>query len=280
MGILLATAELLFNHANLLSTGVKLIFQPSEESLPGGALQMIEQGVLSNPDVHRMIGFHVLPELPAGKVGFRQGIYMASGDEIYITVKGKGGHAAMPHLLNDPVVCASQIVTSLQQVISRKALPEIPTVLSFGRFIANGRTNVIPDIVEIEGTFRTFNEEWRKEAHDIITQICEKTAEAAGLYAEVNIIKGYPVLVNDSTLTAKLQQNVSELLGSENIEQLPLRMTTDDFARFTLKVPSCYFRVGVGDPGSTKILPLHTSKFDVHQQVYITGIKALTASIF
>jgi len=280
MGILLAFAELLFQNRTLLPVGVKLIFQPSEETLPGGASQLIKQGVFNHPNVDFMLGFHVLPEMKAGMIGFRQGIYMASSDEIYLTLHGKGGHAAMPHLLNDPVICASQILTSLQQLISRRASPEIPTVLSFGKFVANGRTNVIPDVVEIEGTFRTFNEEWREKAHSIISDITINTAKAANIRAELQIIRGYPVLFNNETLTQQMHKAVERKLGKKNVVSLPLRMTSDDFAYYSQNIPSCYFRIGAGDPGSEQIRYLHTSGFDVHNNIFTTGLNALTACLF
>ncbi len=280
MGIVLALAELLFKHRSDLPVSVKLIFQPSEETLPGGASQMIEQGVLKDPDVNYMLGIHVLPEMKAGFVGFRSGIYMASSDEIYLTLIGKGGHAAMPHLLNDPVVCAAQIITSMQQVISRRASPEIPSVLSFGKFIANGRTNVIPDVVEIEGTFRTFDEQWRQKAHGLIQDISLHSAATADVVADMKIVSGYPVLKNNPELTQIMKNAVTEILGKSKIHELPLRMTADDFAYYTAQVPACYIRLGAGNPGNDTVRYLHTPLFDVHNDVFVTGIKTLAACVF
>jgi len=279
MGIALALASFFHQNKELLHVSVKFIFQPSEETLPGGAFQMIEQGVLENPKVDMMLGMHVLPEMKAGNIGFRKGMYMASSDELYITLIGKGGHAAMPHLLNDPVVCAAQIITSVQQVISRRASPEIPSVLSFGRCIANGRTNVIPDVVEIEGTFRTFDEQWRKKAHKLVKDISVNTAESADIVADVTIVKGYPVLKNNAELTEKISQAVAQKIGKNVVEELPLRMTADDFAYYTQEVPSCYFRIGAGSPSGETIRNLHTPVFDVHEDVFATGLKAMTAAV-
>jgi amidohydrolase len=277
MAILLGLAELLNKYSHELPVSVKLIFQPSEETLPGGAKAMIDTGVLESPKVDYMLALHVLPEMTTGNVGFRKGMYMASGDEIYLTLLGKGGHAAMPHLLNDPVVCAAQIVTSMQQVISRRASPEIPSVLSFGRFIANGRTNVIPDVVEIEGTFRTFDEKWRTKAHKLITDIALNTAESSDVSADVKIVKGYPVLINNEVLTGKIMKIAEETFGSNHIEKLPLRMTADDFAYYTHEVPSCYMRIGTGteEQGGTRFL--HTPLFNVDENSLLTGIKLFSA---
>jgi amidohydrolase len=275
MGILLALAEFFMPLKEVLPVNIKFIFQPSEETLPGGAIALIDEGVLTEPDVDHMLGLHVLPELDAGKVGLKAGNYMASSDEIFINLRGKGGHAAMPHLLNDPVVCAAQIINSLQQVVSRKASPEIPSVLSFGRFIANGRTNVIPDLVEIEGTFRTFDETWRTNALQFIIDIATNLANSSGVDADVKIVRGYPMLKNNTQLTEQVKNILIKNLGDDHVVDLPIRMTADDFAYFSHKVPSCYFRIGTKDPKNNSVKQLHTSLFDIHDDAIKTGIKAL-----
>lgn len=279
MALLLGVASVFFRMKDQLPFSIKLIFQPSEETLPGGALEMINKGVLSDPQVDFMLGFHVLPEMEAGKTGIKPGNYMASGDEIYLTLFGKGGHAAMPHLLNDPVVCAANIITTMQQIISRKASPDIPTVLSFGRFIANGRTNVVPDVVEIEGTFRTFDETWRLKAHRLIEDIARNTAQSADIVADLRIIKGYPVLYNNPELTSDVKSVFQQTMGKTNVIDLPLRMTADDFAYYTHQVPSCYFRIGAGFPGNSVIRNLHTPLFDIHPETFSTGLKAIVSAV-
>jgi len=243
-----------------------LIFQPGEELLPGGAKGIIESEIFqkNKPDI--MIGMHTLPELSMGKVGFCSGPYMASGDEIYITVKGKGGHAALPHTLIDPVLIASHIIVGLQQVVSRKNPDSIPTVLSFGKVIANGANNVIPDEVTIEGTFRTMDETWREKAHQHIIRLAEGIASSMEGKCVVEIRNGYPSLSNDGKLTQFAASCAMDYLGENNVVDLPIRMTTDDFAYYSAIIPSVYFRIGTRkeqDPS----LSLHSSKLIVDNKV-------------
>ena len=254
---------------------VKCIFQPGEEKLPGGASLMIKEGVLEKPNVSEIIGQHVFPELDAGKVGFKPGMYMASCDEIYITVKGKGGHGAMPHQNIDPVATAAQIITTLQQIVSRNANPTVPSVLSIGKIIGNGATNIIPNEVYMEGTFRTMNEEWREQAHYQITNICSGVAKSFGATCEVNIIKGYPYLENNVELTQELKKAAIEFLGGENVVDLPIRMTGEDFAYYSQKVPACFYRLGVRNEAKGIIHPVHNPKFDIDEKALKTGASLL-----
>ncbi len=251
---------------------LRLIFQPSEEKFPGGALAMINDGVLENPLPEKIFGQHVLPTLEAGKVGFKAGRYMASTDEIYLTVKGKGGHAATPELNTDTVLIASHIVVALQQVVSRSAPPGIPTVLSFGKFIANGRTNIIPNEVKIDGTFRTFDEKWRSQAHEKITSLAQGLAQSMGGECEVFIDKGYPFLVNDDELTAKSKDLAVEFLGADNVVELEQRMTAEDFAYYSHIIPACFYRLGVKNPEWQEIRNLHTPNFDADESSIETGM--------
>lgn len=247
---------------------VKLIFQPGEEKLPGGASLMIKENALKNPDASLIIGQHVFPDLPSGKLGFRSGMYMASADEIYLTVKGKGGHAALPHKVIDPIYVSSVILTTLQQVVSRHAQPTIPTVLSFGKINSKGgATNVIPDEVAIEGTFRTMNEEWREKAHGMITSIANGTAKSMGAEAILDIRKGYPFLMNDEKVTQKSVLHAKEYLGAENVIDLDLRMTAEDFAYYSQEIPGCFYRLGTG-----KSTGLHTSTFNIDEDALEVSI--------
>jgi amidohydrolase len=237
-----------------------LIFESGEEQLPGGASAIMNSPEFKKmmPDI--MLGLHVLPELNAGKVGFCSGRYMASGDEIYLTVKGKGGHAALPHTLVDPVVIASNIILNLQTIVSRSAPALIPTVLSFGRVEANGATNIIPSEVNIAGTFRTMDESWREKAYGLIESNARGIAKSMGGDCEVEIRKGYPSVYNNPELTNRAKQFAAELIGAENVVDLEPRMTTDDFAYFSQAVPSVFFRIGVGTP-SVEQSQLHSSTF-------------------
>jgi amidohydrolase len=251
---------------------VQFIFQPGEEKLPGGAKYMIEQGVLKNPKPDLIVGQHVYPELPAGKLGYKAGPYMASSDEIYITIKGKGGHGAMPNKTDDTVYLASQLIQSLQQVVSRKASPTIPTVLTFGKIIGNGATNVIPDEVYLEGTFRTMNEPWRKEAHELIRRIAENTVASSETNAEVSIIQGYPVLINDEAMTQKCMAYSGDLFGESNIENLDIRMTAEDFAYYTQEIPGVFYRLGIANKSKGIDSSLHTSTFNIDEEALKTGM--------
>lgn len=251
---------------------IKLIFQPSEEKMPGGAKVMIDEGVLENPKVDLILGQHVTPEVQTGKVGVRAGEFMASADELYLTVKGKGGHAAFPELLNDPVITAAHILTSLQQVISRKRNPFIPAVLSFGVLEAKGATNIIPNEVKIAGTLRAMDEKWRYEAHTWVKEIAENTAKSLGCTCDVNIVVGYPCLKNDEDLTQKATVLAQEILGKENIFEIEKRMGAEDFAYYSQQIPACFFRVGTGSSLATKN-GLHTTNFDIDEEAIKTSLK-------
>ncbi len=272
MAILLGAAKILNELKDEFKGTVKLVFQPSEEQFPGGAIMMIKEGVLENPKPDLMIGLHVLPTLDSGEIGLKPGKYMASTDEVYLTVKGKGGHAATPELNIDTVLVASNIVVALQQLVSRNANPAIPTVLSFGRFIADGRTNIIPDIVKIDGTLRTFDEEWRAKAHCRINEIAKSVANSMGADVDVDIHKGYPYLENDYQITESVKRFTQEYLGKEKVKDLEMRMTAEDFAYFAQQIPSCYFRLGIRNTEKGIEANLHTTKFDIDEKSLETGM--------
>lgn len=250
---------------------ILLVFQPAEERLPGGASIMIKEGALENPRPEAIFGQHVFPELEVGKVGFRPGMYMASADEIRIRVIGRGGHAALPHFNVDPVLIASHLVVALQQVVSRNGDPTIPSVLSFGRIEGLGSTNIIPSEVRLEGTFRTMNEKWRAEAHEHIRRICEELVHSMGGTCELKLDKGYPFLVNDEDLTLRSKKLAQEYLGEENVVDLPIRMTAEDFAYFSQKYTGCFYRLGVRNEAKGITHNLHQSRFDVDEAALPIG---------
>jgi amidohydrolase len=272
---LLGAAKILNELKEQFEGTVKIIFQPGEEILPGGASAMIEEKVLENPLVNSILGQHVYPQLEAGKVGFKSGMYMASTDELFLTVYGKGGHAALPHLNVDPILITAHILTALQQVVSRMRSPESPTVLSFGKIIANGSTNVIPDKVELEGTFRAMNEEWRENAKTKMKKMASSIAESMGGSCDFKIVKGYPFLVNDETTTEKARQAAIEFLGKENVVELDLRMTGEDFAFYSQKIPSCFYRLGVKNDSVNINGGLHTPTFNIDENAIETSIGLL-----
>lgn len=251
---------------------VRCIFQPGEELLPGGASLLIKEGVLKNPKPQTILGQHVHPPLRVGKVGFRPGMYMASADEIYVTVKGKGGHAALPEHVIDPVLIASNLVVSLQQIVSRKAPPSIPTVLSFGKINSTGgATNIIPDEVKLEGTFRTFDESWRMKAHKLMKKLAEQLAKSMGGSCDFDIRNGYPHLYNNPKLTVKLKEAAEQYLGKKNVVDLPARMTSEDFAFYSHMIPATFYRLGTGNPDKGITSPVHTSTFNIDEDALEVG---------
>ncbi|MDB4161642.1 M20 family metallopeptidase [Bacteroidia bacterium] len=250
---------------------VRCIFQPGEERLPGGASILIKNGVLKNPRVEKILGQHVMPLIDAGKVGFRSGLYMASADEIHIKVIGKGGHGAHPHQNVDPVVIAAQIITQLQTVVSRHSKPSVPSVVSIGKVIANGATNIIPNEVLMEGTFRTYDEEWRIRAHTLIEKICTDTAAMHGATCEAEVRKGYPFLKNDEDLSKNARIWAEEYLGTENVEDLEIWPAGEDFAYYSQEIPACFYRLGTRNTERGITSMLHTPTFDVDEKALKVG---------
>ncbi len=251
---------------------IKLIFQPGEEMHPGGASLMIKEGVLENPKPDAIFALHVYPHLPSGTVGFRAGQYMASADEIYITIEGKGGHAALPHQTVDPIAISALVITGLQQVVSRKANPLTPSVLTFGKIQGGFATNVIPEKVELLGTFRTMNEKWRYEAQKLIKDFTEQTCAAYGATAIVDMPAGYPSLFNDPALTTKATEWAKAYVGEGNVHELDMRMAGEDFSFYTHHVPGCFFRIGTSRNGEQFTAPVHNAHFDIDETALQTGM--------
>lgn len=269
---LLGAAKILVSLKQHLKGNIKLIFQPGEEKLPGGASLLIKEGVLNNPKVDYIIGQHVMPLIKTGNVGFKKGLYMASTDEIYIEIEGKGGHGAMPHLTIDPVIVSAQVLIALQQVTSRKASPIIPTVLSFGKINSDGgATNVIPNSVKIEGTLRTLDEQWRKEAKILIKQIAENTAMAYGAKAHVKIVDGYPFLKNNTELTQSMIELANDYMGVEHVEELDTWMAAEDFAYYSQEIPASFYRLGTRNEEKGIIHSVHTNVFDIDEDAIEYG---------
>ncbi len=276
---LLGVAGILKSMEKEFAGTIKLIFQPGEECLPGGATLMIRDGVLKNPAPAVVMGQHVMPKIPCGKVGFRKGKFMASMDELKLKVKGRGGHGAQPQDNIDPVLIASHILVSLQQLVSRMADPFMPTVLSFGKFIAEGAINVIPDEVYIEGTFRTFDENWREKAHREMKKIAEAVATGMGGSCEFTINRGYPLLFNNEALTEQLSCFATEYLGAENVLELDPWMASEDFAYYSQLADTCFYMVGVRNEDKQLTSSLHTATFNVDETALLvsTGLMAYLA---
>ena len=241
---------------------------------------MIADGVLKNPAVKTLYALHVFPELEYGQLGFKEGIYMASCDEIYMTIKGEGGHGAMPHQCIDPIVIGANIVTNLQQIVSRKCDPKTPCVLSFGHFEAIGATNIIPSEALLKGTFRTMDEVWRKKALEIIVSSAEEIAKAAGGSVKVTISKGYPYLENNPETTRKMRSAAQSFFGEENIHELPIRLTAEDFSFYSQIAPVCFFRLGVRNEEKGITYGVHHPKFDIDKEALRTGVRAMCVAAF
>lgn len=272
---MLGTAIILNQLKDKFEGTVKIIFQPGEEVLPGGSSLMINEGILENPKVDIAIAQHVFPSMEVGKVGFREGMYMASTDELHITITGIGGHAAMAGDYNNPLVVAAHIITEVEKQFSftmdsegvaRNTQNNIPTVIAFGKIEGKGATNVIPENVYLAGTFRTMDEAWRQTVKEKITEIIKTISKKYNAKAEINIIDGYPYLINDSKVTRECKLAAIEYLGIENVEDLPLRMTAEDFSYVTQKIPSCFYRLGTGNNSKGIISGVHTPTFDIDEK--------------
>lgn len=271
----LGTAIILNQLKDNFEGTVKIMFQPGEEVLPGGSSLMIKEGVLQNPKVDLAIAQHVFPSMEVGKVGFREGMYMASTDELHITITGKGGHAAMAGEYNNPLVVAAHIITEIEKQfpyvidaegVARNSQNNIPTVIAFGKIEGKGATNVIPESVYLAGTFRTMDEAWRKEVKSKIKEIVDTISSQYNTKADINIMDGYPFLTNDVEVTKDCKQAAIDYLGKENVEDLPLRMTAEDFAYISQEVPSCFFRLGTGNISKGITSGVHTSTFDIDEK--------------
>ena len=278
--ILLGAAEILQKHKEKLPCSVKLIFQPGEEMSPGGANYMIEAGVLSNPELEYLVALHVYPEMQVKKLGVRSGLYMASSDEIHLLFEGVGGHGALPENCVNPLSMAAEVILHAQKIIDEFHPEGVPTVLSFGRIEGLGSTNVIPSECTLKGTLRTMDEAWRMEFFDRFTAFTQEVASRYGGKVHFNRVSGYPFLKNDPHVTALVQEALVDQFGSEQIEALPLRMTAEDFAFYSHKVPVSFFRLGVGDPAKAINYGVHHPKFDIHPEALNVGVEAMLSIVF
>ena len=269
---LLGAAKILSETKEEWEGTVKLIFQPGEEKNPGGASLMIKEGVLENPAPQKIFALHVHPGLEVGEFSFRGGMVMASADEIYITIKSKGGHAAAPQYTADTILIASQLIVSLQQIISRNNNPFNPSVLSITSFQAGNTTNVIPSEVKLMGTFRAMNEEWRFKAHELITKQTTELVAAMGAEAFVHIDVGYPFVLNNEALCDDARKNAATYAGAANVTETELRMGAEDFAYYSHQIPACFFRLGAGNKEKGITIGVHTPTFNVDEAAIEQGM--------
>ena len=275
---LLGVARILQQLTDQFSGKILLLFQPAEERVPGGAKAVIASGILEKlgGTVSAVFGLHVSPRLETGQIGLCAGRFMASADEFYLKINGSGGHAAEPNRAIDPIMIAAQLLTTLQQVVSRKANPLMPSVLTFGKIIGNGAANVIPDHVWLEGTFRTMDEDWRKQALTHLEEIVYSTVKMLGATAELEIKHGYPMLINDVTLSQYFKSSIIKHFGKAHLEDVPQWMAAEDFAYYSHKYPSVFFLVGIKNEQQRVQYGLHNAKFDLDEQAFLTSMQAMT----
>ncbi|WP_286650544.1 M20 metallopeptidase family protein [Sphingobacterium hotanense] len=277
---LIGVAKILNDLKGELAGTIRLIFQPGEERLPGGASLMIKEGALKNPEPIGIVGQHVMPFLETGTVGFRSGKYMASCDELFMTIRGKGGHGAHPHQNIDPIAISAQIITALQQIVSRSADPRIPTVLSWGKIIGNGATNIIPEEVYMEGTFRTFDEVWRAEAHEKMVKLAEGIADSMGATCEFEVRKGYPFLINEPGITEASRAYAEDYLGKDKVVELDLWPAAEDFSYYSQEISACFYRLGTGNKAKGIQSAVHTSTFDIDEEALKISIGLMSYIAF
>ncbi|HVY75595.1 MAG TPA: M20 family metallopeptidase [Puia sp.] len=270
--ILLGASKILNETRDDWEGTIKLIFQPGEEKNPGGASLMIKEGVLHDPQPRAIFGLHVHPGLEIGKLSFRGGPSMASADEIYIAVRSKGGHAATPQLTVDTILTASELVVSLQQVISRNKDPFTPSVLSISSFQGGHTTNVIPSEVKLMGTFRAMDETWRFKAHSLIRQVAKGLAISSGAEIDVHIDVGYPVVYNDVKLYPLARNKAEEYIGKDNVMETEVRMGAEDFGYYTQEIPGCFYRLGVMNQARGITSSVHTPTFNIDESAIETGM--------
>jgi len=268
---LLGAAKILNSLRDKFEGTVLLIFQPGEEKAPGGARLMLEDGIFDELEPELILAQHVSVDYPTGTMGFLSGKIMASADEIHVKVHGKGGHGALPHLVNDTVLATAQTLVSLQQVRSRLCHPLTPMVLTFGKLIAGGAQNIIPHEVQLSGTFRTVDERWRAEAKNHICRIINETVAAYGCTADIDIPDGYPCVINDEKITAQAREFAKEWIGEEHVVDLEMRMTSEDFAFFTQKYPCTFYRFGVKGESNADTGGLHSNNFKIDEEALTIG---------
>ena len=269
---LLGAAKILTALSHEWEGTVKLVFQPGEEKNPGGASLMIKDGVLENPKPQAILALHVNTILEVGQLSFRGGKVMASADELYFTIKGKGGHAALPQLIVDPILISSHLIVALQQLISRNNNPFNPSVLSITAFNGGNTTNVIPNEVKLMGTFRAMDETWRFKAHDLLRKLTHDLVQSMGGEADLHIDVGYPCVMNNERLTAEAMALAETYMGNENVSETELRMGAEDFGYYAQEIPACFFRLGTMNKAKGITAGVHTPVFNIDESAIEIGM--------
>ena len=268
---LLGAAKALSELKNEFEGSIKLIFQPGEEVLPGGASLMIKEGVLENPRVDKILALHVFPTMDVGKVGFKPGQYMAACDELYLTIKGKGGHAALPHQYINPIMIMAELLPKIEMYLKSLSTGDSPYIFAFGNLQADGATNVIPEYAKAEGTLRTMDEDWRILVHQKLSVFVDEFLKSKNANGQLEIRKGYPFLQNEETLTRVSMTNAKVYLGEQNVEEMDIRMTAEDFSYYSQQVPACFFRLGIRNEDLGIVHGVHHAKFDIDKNALEVG---------
>lgn len=278
--ILLGAAEIIHQNRNELNQPIKLIFQPGEEKNPGGATYIIRDGGLENPKVKKMVALHVFPDLECGHFGFREGLYMASCDELHMEVQGLGGHGALPDRTVNPIFMGSEFILAAKSYIDENTPDGVPSVINFGYFEAKGATNVVPDKAFVKGTFRTMDEEWRDKAKKQLLEIAARISEDYKGQVKLTISHGYPFLKNDIQLTHSIRDLAERNFGKDKVHHLPMRMTSEDFSYYSQLVPVCFFRLGVRNKEKEIVYGLHHPKFDIDSHSIKNGVQMFVSIAF
>ncbi len=275
--MLLGVTRLLLDRRDDFAGTVKVLFQPAEESPPGGAKPMIEAGVLEDPPVDAVFGIHVAQEHPVGEIRLRPGPAMAAADRFTIRIRGKGGHGARPQSTIDPIVIGAHIVTALQTLVSRSVDPTEEAVVTVGVFKAGEAFNVIPDTAELGGTVRTFTPENRDLLEERIGTLARGIAQAMGAEIDYAYTRGYPATVNDSEMTELVREEAAKVVGADHVVESPLIMGAEDFSYFLEARPGAFWFVGSKNPERGLVWGHHHPKFDLDEAAMAIGMESMAS---
>lgn len=276
--MLLGAAALLKQKEQELQGIVKLIFQPGEEKVPGGASILIREGVLENPRVEAMFGQHVFPEANVGTIQMCEGFVMASADELYWTIRGSGCHAAQPHLGKDPIYVASAIITHLQTLLTKTKNPLSPGQVTVTSIHGGSATNIVPETVEMKGTLRSFDAEWRELTINHIEQHSRMIAEMHGCTAEVTVLRGYPAVINNAETTSFAWSLAQRTIGSDNVHVFEPKMWGEDFGFYAQLIPCTFWLLGVRPPTVESMPGLHHPRFAPDENAFAIGTAMLAGA--
>lgn len=276
MAMLLCTARLLTRGREQLPGEVRFLFQHAEELTPGGAAEMVRAGVMDGVDA--VVGAHVWVPMPAGRVGIVFGPATAAPDTFWITIVGKGGHAALPHQTVDPIVVGAQVVTNLQTIVSRATDPLGSVVVSVTRFVAGTASDIIPESAHLQGTVRTIDPVLRDEVQELLERCVTGVTAAHGATYEFTYERGYDVVDNDAVVTRVVEDAAREALGDAAVDRMQPIMGGEDFSAFQAKAPGCFFFVGAGNPDKGIVHPHHHPRFTLDEDALEVGVRVMVTA--